>query len=259
MDILKEIMEWGWSNIIVAFSTTVLAILTWLLFKETRKTRIYNQSADIVINFEFHKRYEQSVLLVIENIGKGTAYNLKLELTDKLNNITPNIKGGLKPELNQLGMFYKTLPIFKSGQRIEHYFCQYHEILNPEDMHFKIKATYEDINGRNEKESLLQLDFYKQLCSLGHDSLHEIAESQKLISKNIAYLKNNLTRYGRIKVENMTANESTEKMDNIRAEKQARLKETQEKEKAEGRKTPKEILDSIKDGSYHEKKEVENQ
>lgn len=222
-DWLYIIKDWNWSNSIVAFSTTVLAILTWLLWRETAKTRHNNQSAEIVVNFDIHPRYTNAINLVVENVGSGLAKNLNLRLEG-------NIEIGLKSEraliLNEWNLFKKTIPYLKSKQQIKSFAFMYHDLSNPEKVNFEVIAEWDSYSSKKEKR-LIKLDasVYEHIIYLGHDALHEIANAQKEISKNI---KSVVSR-NMIKVETVTQSERKEQEEEQRKQRQKFIEEMKAK------------------------------
>lgn len=205
MEIWQLIQNGNWANIIVAAATAVLAFLTWLLWRETSKTRHYNQSAEIVISFEEHPRYNNAMNLVVENIGQGTARKLKLKLPD---NHSIKLKGNQRPfNLGELKLFQDEIPLFKSGQKIVHFSFMYFDLEEPSETNLEIAAEWEDYKGKKQKRvSKVTASFYQGIGSLGYDALHEIAESHKKLSKNFEQV---LT-HKRMKVETITSAELKE-------------------------------------------------
>lgn len=199
MDLFNDIQNWAWSNIMVAFATFILAWLTWLLYRETAKTRHHNQSAEVVINFEIHPRYNSAMNLIIENIGLGLAKNIFLKLNDS--DFKIELKNGEPIKMNEWSFFKQKIPILKSKQQIKHYSFMYHHLKNPENVNFKVQVEWENYDGTiKTNEAYLDVSFYQYLSIFGNDPLHEIANIQKKISDNL----NKIVNGKMIKVEMIT-------------------------------------------------------
>ena len=224
METWQALLNGNWANIVVAAATAVLAFLTWLLWRETSKTRHYNQSADIVVGFEIHQRFTNAINLVLENVGAGLAKNLKLEPEGT---VEIPLKSREKLVLNEWNLFKKTIPTLKSRQQIKSFAFMYHELADPEKTKFKIKAEWEDYKGKKVC-ALLEADasVYEHITYLGHDPFHEIAEAQKKISKNFEQVLNNK----RIKVETITSSELKEQNEKFAEEMRERRKAKAEAE-----------------------------
>lgn len=219
MDTWQALLNGNWANIVVASATAVLAFLTWLLWRETSKTRHYNQSAEIIISFEEHPRYNNAMNLVVENVGQGVARNLRLHLPDKH---IIKLKGNEKElVLDELNLFKDEIPVFKSGQKIEHFSFMYFELADPSETNLKITATWKDYRGKKQKRaSDVTASFYQGITSLGHDPQHEMAEAHKKFSKNFEQLLNGK----RIKIETITSSELKEQNNKCAEEMQERRK-----------------------------------
>jgi hypothetical protein len=65
---------------VVAIATMVYAILTWRLVSETRKMREVQTEPKISITIQPREAWINFIDMVIQNIGLGTAYNIKFKV-----------------------------------------------------------------------------------------------------------------------------------------------------------------------------------
>lgn len=100
------------SQIGVGALTVPLVVLSYVLFRETRRTRLENSEPRIVITIESNSRHP-FVDVVIENTGKGVAKEVRSQFDPDL-----TVSGGIVPDLT-LGSFeFLNPPILKPGQRM---------------------------------------------------------------------------------------------------------------------------------------------
>jgi len=100
------------SQIGVGALTVPLVVLSYVLFRETRRTRLENSEPRIVVTIEPNSRHP-FVDVVIENTGKGVAREVRSQFDPDL-----SVSGGIVPDLT-LGSFeFLNPPILKSGQRM---------------------------------------------------------------------------------------------------------------------------------------------
>jgi hypothetical protein len=189
------------ANATIAFTSVALTILTYFLLRETAKVHHANQSADIIVSFELHPQHLTAINLVVENVGLGIAKDLRLELI----NYKPILcKDGESKSFFKLRFFNKVIPLFKSKQRIVHFAFMYHELVNPEDINFQVKAIWKDYRDKTKKQiSNISLSFMDGVF-LGQDSLYTIAKSQEKIAKSLEKIANGNNR---LKVETITSAE----------------------------------------------------
>lgn len=191
----------SFSDSIIAFATIALAILTCLLWRETKKTREFNQAAEIAISFENHPYHANAINLVIENTGKGMARNLKLGLVE---GASVELKSGEFVKLQELSIFKETIPVFKSGQKIIHFAFLYPDVKDPSKVSFDISSEWNDYSEKLQKQnSRVAIYYYSGIKKLGHDPLYEIADVQKKLYKQIR----EVLGHRHIRVETITSKE----------------------------------------------------
>jgi hypothetical protein len=101
---------------IVTLSTVLYVIFTWNLVSESKKTREFQITPEISCRFDFNETDASHMYILIENVGIGTAQNLKFEVKKDFQNYQiPN----LKP--TELGIFKNGLTNFYPHQRFRYY------------------------------------------------------------------------------------------------------------------------------------------
>lgn len=126
---------------IVAISTVVYAVLTSKLVKETRATRLIQNTPDVQLYFEKAETETHFVYFIIENFGMGIASDVKLRI----------IKDFKKYEIERLrlsnmGSFKHGIRNFYPKQRFKYFFTNLLE--NYEDKIndiLEIEVSFKDI------------------------------------------------------------------------------------------------------------------
>ena len=127
------------ATVVLAFLTALLAYFTWILAREAKKTREQQLEPNIVVTIEPHHRVMFYAILVIENVGKGIAYDVKIKEKDD-QTFQHNEK---KFKINELR--FMSPNILKSGQRIEHLVSRFEEL--PSEV-FEFEVNAKDANGK---------------------------------------------------------------------------------------------------------------
>jgi hypothetical protein len=118
--------------------------------------------------------------LVVENVGPGAAYDVKLSTPQEFN-------ADSDLDLRRLGLFRHTLGFFASRQKIEHFLTSMAEswdelMSRPLEIH----ATYRDNQGKlYEKMFSINFAVLENLRRIGKQPLYSLADDLEKIQKDI--------------------------------------------------------------------------
>lgn len=170
---------------VVAVATVFYALLTRALVNETRRMREAQTEPQITVRVESSETYINIVLIVIENIGNGPAYDLKLTST-------PNFTGFKGRPLSEFGPFKHGVRFMAPRQKIATILVNVvgkgSELEDPNsEFNFTVRAQYRGALGQH-YDHLFPIDFKHLIGSrtLGKPPMHSIADSLKQIQNELA-------------------------------------------------------------------------
>jgi hypothetical protein len=171
----------GIYSLVLTVITACYAYLTWRLLKESQEMRLAAARPELAIYTTPYEGAMSLVMLRLENVGRGPAYNLRL---------TTNIDfrpEGRRTALRDIGLFRKGLGYFAPGQRIEHFLVSMIGKLEElKKTPLEITAVYNDSAGQ-EYSRTFTIDFgeMENLSRIGKPPLHELADLAKEVQKDI--------------------------------------------------------------------------
>jgi hypothetical protein len=169
------------ANVSLAILTFGLVWVTWLLVKEAREARIQTSSPNVVILFEqtnFMSFYD----LVIQNVGQGIAYDVRITPTTEV-----RLSGDSRYTDLKERSFY-SVSLLKPGQSIKSYVGRYDEI-EPKCVEWTI--TYARSPGGTSIQANFATDIsvYRDIGRLGPaDHTEEIAKELKKLREELGWL-----------------------------------------------------------------------
>lgn len=95
-------------NLILAFITFISAFIAFKSYQETKKMRELQSDPEVVIYFEIYQL--NTIYLVIENIGSGSAYNISFQVSSNLENIFGS-------HIKDLRMLYRGIKYLGPGMK----------------------------------------------------------------------------------------------------------------------------------------------
>jgi hypothetical protein len=193
-------------TVVVAVATVFYAVLTWRLVKETERMRAAQTDPHVAVRIEPSDVWINLVMLVIENVGAGPAYDVKLS-------VTPDFTTANKQPLSELGMFKYGLPYMAPGQRVSHFLTSVTEDM-PElekadgRYRFTITARYRTAGGA-QQESDYPIDFMQLigLSTIGEPPLRDINKQLEKLAHSLAHIEGG---FGRMKVDVYTETDRAE-------------------------------------------------
>jgi len=96
-------------------ATSLYTIVTIMMWWESRKTRLQKVTPEIIAYLKTSEDH-QVVMLVIENIGEGCAYNLKVDLDEEYHTFAKEEK-----KLSQMPIFNDGISIYPPQYRLQYY------------------------------------------------------------------------------------------------------------------------------------------
>jgi hypothetical protein len=193
---VRSLLDWLNSNAgafnvlfaaVVAAATVFYALLTRALVAETRRMREAQTEPQVTIRVESSEQWINFLMLIIENIGGGAAYELRLAAT-------PDFEDVPGRPLSAFGPFKHGVRMLAPRQRISTLLVNIvgraSEIEHPEEpLAFSVRAQYRGALGKQYDESF-PIDFKHLVGSrtLGKPPLHAIAGSLDDIQKTLSKL-----------------------------------------------------------------------
>lgn len=191
-------MEWLNANsaAVTSIATVLLTLITGYyayvtlgLLRENRELRVGMNRPELAVYVTVHEGYVNFLNLVVENVGPGAAYNVRLS-TER------EVKAESDIDLRKLGLFRHTLGFFASRQRIEHFLASMVESwddLMGEPL--EILATYSDSQGKSyEKKFLINFSVFENLRRIGKQPLYSLADDLEKIQKDIHNLATGINK-----------------------------------------------------------------
>lgn len=168
------------SGVIIAIAAIVLvgvisyyAYLTWRLLKA-------NNTPEIVVSLRPHQAHVQLVMLCIENIGTGAAYDLQFTTN-------PTSIPNLDVPFEKIGFLKSGIAYFEPRRKIEQFITSVtNKFDDLKQMPFEISLTYTDSVNQKHKRAF-QLDFgvNEGFSQIDKPPLFEIAKATRDIQRDI--------------------------------------------------------------------------
>lgn len=130
-------------------ATCLYTIVTTMMWWESRKTRLQKVAPEIIAYLKTSEDHDV-IMLVIENIGEGCAYNLKVDLDEEYHTFAKEDR-----KLSLMAIFNDGVSIYPPQYRLQYYLGTCDQI---KDLQEKIGLSlrYCDLNKKK----------YKRHCSL---------------------------------------------------------------------------------------------
>ena len=176
------IIEWlnANSGAIIGIATVLLVgvigyyvYLTWRLLKA-------NNTPEIVVSLRPHQVHVQLVMLCIENIGTGAAYDLQFTTN-------PTSIPNLSVPFEKIGFLKSGIAYFEPGRKIEQFIVSVtNKFDDLKQMPFEVSLTYRDSVNQKHKRAF-QLDFgvNEGFSQIDKPPLFEIAKATRDIQRDI--------------------------------------------------------------------------
>ncbi len=184
---MEQVLSWLNTNssAVTAVATILLVVITaiyvWLtgrLVHENRELRMASNRPDIGVSIGLHEAHINIINLLIENIGNGPAYNVRL-IADR------PFKVHGDRDINDVGPFKSGIALLARGQRMEIFLenaIGNYDRLKQET--FAIKATWADATGLTyDRLFEIRFDEYNNVTRIGTPPLYSIASDLEKLQK----------------------------------------------------------------------------
>lgn len=161
-----------WALVII---TVALTYFTFILAKEASKTRKQNIRPNIDITIEPVKT--NIMQLVIENTGRGTAYDINITAD-------PNFATHKNTKINE--MSFMNIPILKPSSKIVHFIGQFQDI-EKGPIKFNISLKDSENNVISEERNF-HASFYSGITNIAMNEKNRARDALVNIDKNLTYV-----------------------------------------------------------------------
>lgn len=179
-------------SFVVMLATVVYALLTWHLVSETKKLRKAETDPNLSIFLEPEEQWISLMDLVIQNNGRGAAYDINFQ-------ITPDFEYGKGEYLSSLP-FMQTIKYMAPGQRLKFFLASAVEVLpRATGKAFKITASYKNATGQTFQEEFnLDFEHFRGMHKIGEPPIYKIANTLEKFQKDWDHV---VSGFKRLKVE----------------------------------------------------------
>ena len=185
---------------VVAISTSVYAVLTWSLVKETKKMREIQTNPLIGIGVQTREEWINFIDMKIENVGHAPAYNIKFK-------VISDFEYAKGQKLSELNLIKHGLDYLGPNQKIQFFLTSFLEDAENKKIPFEIEVSYEN-SFHETKKRLFKIDLTQLigLLQLGEPPLYKMSKSIEKLSQNIEHLssgfkKMKIIRYTKKEIE----------------------------------------------------------
>lgn len=188
-------------SLVVASTTIFYALLTRRLVKETERMRAAQTDPHVAVRLEPSSEWINLILLVVENLGNGPAYDLRLT-------VSPEFLMERNVKLSEVGLFKHGMPYLAPKQKVTLFLTsivgQTAEIERPGgkysvdvNVHYRgiLRTTYDHTYPLDLKHML-------GMTTIGHPPLQTVAKELEKIQKSLSNLE---TGWKKLKVDTYTA------------------------------------------------------
>jgi len=165
----------------VAIAAIVYAYLTSKLTSETKKMRKAQTEPKVAVTIQPEERYINFIDMIIQNIGSGLAYDIKLR-------INPDFEYDTGKFLSQLGIMKKGLNCLLPHQKYEFFLTSMTEDTEKKlKTSFEINVTYKNgLRKPYEDTYPIDLSHLEGLVQLGEAPLYTIAKNVEKIAREMS-------------------------------------------------------------------------
>ncbi len=172
----------------MASATKNYAKTTEKTLDEMKETRVQESAPYVVVYFDF---IGHEIYLVVENVGKGLAKDVKIEFRPELENT------GQGKKINDTPMIKDGIGSIPPNYKIRHFFDMsfaYYEKKLP--LEYKVKISYNGglTNIEKTTENVLDLAFHQKISFLGKKGMNELVKEIETLNKNNANINENLRK-----------------------------------------------------------------
>lgn len=171
-------------SFVVALSTLVYALLTWILVSETRRMRRAQTEAKVTVQVVRHPDTMGFVDILFRNEGTGPARDIHFDA--RLEN--PGVgDASLVEVIKSIGFVHKGLDYLSAGAEHRSFFAALREDFEQKmATAIRVDVRYRVATGAELKDSyLLDLSVFRNMSRLGDPPLASMASSMKSLQKDV--------------------------------------------------------------------------
>ena len=165
---------------ITAIATVVLAIITFWYARLTRGILKASNKPEILVSLVPHEIYTNTIYLCIQNIGTGSATDIKLTSDSSF---TPHLPSN-RP-LEKFGIFKQGIDYLGPGNKVQIFLFWTDDLPKLSTQSLTITVNYKDCKPKNGKEFLLDFTIWEGVGQQ-FTQLEPIAEIEKVLKGDIA-------------------------------------------------------------------------
>lgn len=187
--------EWSAVAALATIATALVAAITAFLIlrqlhaareqlSEARKAQAEQERPYVIVSIDRSEAGSQLMDLVIQNIGKTPAHNLRLSFDP----VPIRAKETPGLELANTRLFNEPLPLLPPGRVIRTFFDSAIDRKDSElHSEYNVQVTYENTSGERWKEdSVLDLDVLKGAMFVETYNMHHLAKAVREMGKNLS-------------------------------------------------------------------------
>ncbi len=205
---------------VVMGATVVYAVLTWFLVRETKKLRKVETDPNISIYLEPQEQWISLMDLVIQNNGRGAAYDVRFE-------ISPDFECREGEHLSS-NPFMQHVRYLAPGQKLKLFLASAVEVLpRATGKAFTMTASYRSATGQAFKEEFnLDFEHFRGMVTVAKSPLYKIADLLEKIQREWDHIASG---FRRIKVEVWDQADLEKEREEYEKQREEFLKEQQRK------------------------------
>lgn len=156
---------------VLAIITGIYAYLTWKMVNETKRMREIQSEPNISVYFKSKDEYIGFIDLIIRNIGRGPAFNIKLS-------VSPDFQYSDRMNISELNLFKNGIHHLAPDQQISFFLNSLPAMIEKKlCMRFDISVKYEDTVGNGFQNSYnIDLNELMGIRRVGEPPLKKISD-----------------------------------------------------------------------------------
>ena len=168
-------------TIVIAMSTLITVILTWMLARENRLLRKAGTEPEVVAYLTIHPLYQTFLNFVLANVGRGPARNVRFEF-DVGEKVLDANEIRLKNSITR-----KPISFLPQGESISVYFGDGRRAVSePMLPPFDVLLKYEDLKGKQHRKTCrLDVAQFDGFGRLGNPPEQDMAKALGNIEKHL--------------------------------------------------------------------------
>ena len=177
---------------LVAFATVVYAVLTFMMWRQMRRTNERLDQPDVRVLLSPGQPHMIIFELTLKNGGNVPVYNVRLDVEPK------DIPYTSKTSLGEMRLFKETLPVLSQGQEITTALFNYLTLVSAgrEEAELRFTVSYETAAGKRSTQVFgYRLGVYKDLSRMSQGSIGDVAKQAEKMATELSGMHADINRY----------------------------------------------------------------